>query len=321
MEGDAHVGRDGPGRGGPDEAVDAPVSQGRVDPGGLRSQRKAYPDGRAGVVLVFDLGFRQRGAVGEAPVHRLEALVDVAAVDELDEAACDGGFIVGRERQVWFVPAAKHAQAAKLGPLDTDPLERVLAALFADLGDGHFGLAGPQFLVDAVLDGKAVAIPTGHVGGVESGHALGLDDEVLEHLVEGRAGVDAVVGEGRAVVQDEQGPAGAGRADALVEPGFLPARQDFRLGLRQIRLHGEIGARQVNRLLEIEGVLWHWGKNHYRGSAGEGPIWRGAAWAGPWAGCPFAGLGPCCTFSFSPGPLPAAKPDRARRGIRHPSGA
>ncbi len=49
-------------------------------------KRETHPDRRAGVVLVFDLGLGQRGAVLDAPVHRLEALVDVAVVQELDEA-------------------------------------------------------------------------------------------------------------------------------------------------------------------------------------------------------------------------------------------
>ncbi len=269
MEGDAHVGRDGPGRGGPDEAVDAAAGQRRVDGVGLRSQLEAHPDGRAGMVLVLHLGFRQRGAVGEAPVHGLEPFVDVAPVDEFDEGARDGGFVVGRERQVGLIPAAEDPQAAELRALNADPLHGVLAALFADLRDRHLGFFGAEFLIHLVLDGQTVAIPSGHVGRVEAGHAFRLDDEVLEHLVERRAGVDAVVGEGRAVVQDELGAAGAGLADAFVELGFFPTSQDFRLGLRQVRLHRKIGVRQVDRLFEVESVLWHWGNYHYRGFAAE----------------------------------------------------
>ena len=63
---------------------------------GIGRQREANPDGRAGVVLVFDLGFGQRGAVVDAPVDRLQAFVDVAAVEEIDERAGDDGFVLRR---------------------------------------------------------------------------------------------------------------------------------------------------------------------------------------------------------------------------------
>ena len=58
-----------------------------------------------------------------------------------------------------------------------------------------------------------MAVPAGDVGGVEAGHGLGLDDEVLDALVEGVAEVDGAVGVGRAVVEDVLGGSGAGGAD------------------------------------------------------------------------------------------------------------
>ena len=39
-------------------------------------QRVLHPDGRAGMVFVFDLGFGQRSLVVDAPVDRTQALVD-----------------------------------------------------------------------------------------------------------------------------------------------------------------------------------------------------------------------------------------------------
>ena len=40
----------------------------------------------------------------------------------------------------------------------------------AHLSGGHLRLFGPEFLIDIVLDGKSVAIPTGHVRGVVTRH-------------------------------------------------------------------------------------------------------------------------------------------------------
>ena len=61
-----------------------------------------------------------------------------------------------------------------------------------------------EFGHDFDFDGQAVAIPAGDVGGVEAGHGLVVDDEILEDLVDDVAHVDIAVGVGGAVVQDIQ---------------------------------------------------------------------------------------------------------------------
>ena len=78
-----------------------------------------------------------------------------------------------------------------------------------------------------------MAIPAGDVGRVEAGHGFGLDDEVLEDLVEGGAQVDVAVGVGRAVVQDVSGAAGAGGANL--------ARRDPRASQRSSSLGSACG--------------------------------------------------------------------------------
>ncbi len=105
---------------------------------------------------------------------------------------------------------------------------RVVAAGAAD-GDGvHLELFAAELLVDFDFDGEAVAVPAGDVGGVEAGHGLGLDDEVLDALVEGVAEVDGSVGVGRAVVEDVFGGAGAGGADLGVEVAVAARRRGER---------------------------------------------------------------------------------------------
>ena len=209
------------------------------------------------MVLVFHLGFRQRGAVLDAPVDRLQPFVDVAAVQKLDERAGDDGLVMGAHGEVGIVPLAQDSQALEILALQVDVLFGVLAAGGADLHGRHLGLARAQVVIHFDFDGQAVAVPARHVGRVEARHGLGLDDEVLEDFVEGGAQVDAAVGVGRAVVQDEGGAAGAGGANALVEVLLLPPLEQLRLGLRQVGLHGESGFRQIDGLLQVDVLRIH----------------------------------------------------------------
>ena len=67
---------------------------------------------------------------------------------------------------------------------------RLLASLAGRLE--RLGLeVAAVLLLDLVLDGQPVAVPARHVGSVEPAQRLVLDDQVLEHLVQGRAQVDA----------------------------------------------------------------------------------------------------------------------------------
>ena len=70
---------------------------------------KFHPDGRAGVIFVFDFGFGKRGAVVEAPVHRLASAVDVPLFHEIQERAGDGGFVFVAHGQVGIVPSAENS--------------------------------------------------------------------------------------------------------------------------------------------------------------------------------------------------------------------
>ena len=140
VEGDGHVGRDGPGRGGPDEAEDFAPGERGIDRGGIGRQRETHPDGGAGVIGVFDLGFGQRGAIVHAPVDRLEAFVDVAAIEKLDERAGDDRLILRAHGEIGIVPAAEHAEALEIVALEIDVLFRVLAARAADLHGRHLRL-------------------------------------------------------------------------------------------------------------------------------------------------------------------------------------
>ena len=245
---DRPVGRDGPGRGGPDHHLGPTRGVGAFD------HREAGPDRRADVVVVLDLGVGQGGALDRAPHHRLGAAIELARGDELVELGDDGRLAGEVHGGVAVRPVAQHAQALELGPLHADPHVGELAALLAELADRHLVLAlalGAVLLLDLPLDRQAVAVPAGHVVDVVAEQEARADDEVLEDLVQRVADVDGAVGVGRAVVQHEQRRASllAGLADRLVEAWPLgPAGQDVRLQL------GQAGAHRERRVGQEDGV-------------------------------------------------------------------
>ena len=202
------------------------------------------------MVRVLDFGFGEGGAVVDAPGDGLEAFVDEAVLEEVEEGLGDAGLVDRVHGGVGLEPAAEDAHADELGALEVEVLLGVLAAGAADLDGVHLELLAAELLVDFDLDGEAVAVPAGDVGGVEAGHGAGFDDEVLEGLVEGVAEVDGAVGVGRAVVEDVAGAAGAGAADLAVEVCLLPGSEAQRLVDGEVGLHGEGGLGEVQGGLE-----------------------------------------------------------------------
>ena len=237
----ADVGRDGPRRRGPDQAVNVASGERGIDRRRIGCQRKPHPDGRAGVILIFDFSFGQRGAIVDAPVHGLQTFIDVAAVQEFDERARDHRLILRAHGEIRILPAPQNTQPDEIGALQIDVFCGVLAALGADLRRGHLRFARTQFAVDLDLDGQAVAIPAGNVGRIVALHGLELDDEILQDFVERVAQMNVAVGVRRPVVQHVHGTSGARGANLRVQILRVPAKQRLRLHLSQIRLHWEIG--------------------------------------------------------------------------------
>ena len=209
MEGDGHRGGQRPRRGGPDDGADLACVGGQLGRDGRRIalERVLHVDAGAGVVVVLDLGLGQRGAVVDAPVDRLQSLVDQSLLEEGVEVFDDLGLVAVGHGGVGMVEVAEDADALELLALDVEILFGVLAAGVAHLERVHLQLFAAQRLIHLDFDGQAVAVPAGHVGRIEAGHGAGLDDEILEALVERVAEMDGAVGVGRAVMQDVGGRA------------------------------------------------------------------------------------------------------------------
>ena len=97
-----------------------------------------------------------------------------------------------------------------------------------------------------------MGVPAGDVGGLETCHVLGLDNDVLEDLIHGRADVDVAVGIGRAVVEDELGLALVARHHLVIEA--LEGVEHLRLPLGQPRPHGKVRLWKVYCLVVVHGV-------------------------------------------------------------------
>src|SRR5438128_5951964 len=259
MQADGLVGGQRPRRGRPDHDRDGLDVRWKVDAQdraagehlGRVLQRKLDVDRRRSVLLVLDFGLGQGSLIDRAPEHRLLPLVHPATLYELADLAQDRGLVIVGHGQVRIVPVAQHAQALELLPLDLEVLLGVLAAEPADLDLAERLLLAAQFLQDLMLDRQPVAVPARHERHLVAFHSLGLDDDVLEDLVQRVADVDAAVGIRRAVVQHEEGPAAPGLLDPLIEAFALPAGQDLRLALREIGLHGKISLGEIQRSLVV----------------------------------------------------------------------
>ena len=90
-----------------------------------------------------------------------------------------------------------------------------------------------------------MAVPARHVARVEAGQLLGLDDHVLEDLVDRVADVQLAVGVRRTVVQHEQRRAAARDAQLLVDALLVPALDPARLALGQVAAHRKRRVGQV----------------------------------------------------------------------------
>jgi len=200
------------------------------------------------VILVLDFRFGQRRFVANAPVHRLEPAIDVALFKKSQKRAGDARFILRIHRQIWTRPPAEHAETLEIAPMLLDVARREFAAFPAKFSRRDFALAA-EFLFHLRFDRQPVAIPSRHVGRTKTGHGFRFHHHVLQNLVQSRAEVYRAGRVRRSIVQDVGGRARARLLDAAVEIRGLPLGQLLGLVLRKIGLHGEGGARQIERVL------------------------------------------------------------------------
>ena len=149
-----------------------------------------------------------------------------------------------------MLPVGVDAEAFESLALDAHVLRGPFAAKPAQLGlAGFLHLVGAQGHLDHVLDGLAVAIPTGHIGREIAALRMAFVHEVLDDLVEGMPDMDGAVGVRRAVMQDERLAVLVLLEHRFVDMLLLPFLQALRLGCGQVAAHREIRLREIHRVL------------------------------------------------------------------------
>ena len=241
-KGDAAVGGDGPGCGGPDHHAGA--FKRRV--AGL-GHRKTHPDGVGGMVGVLDLGVGQGGLFHHRPQHRTITRIEAAVHKELADFADDLRFGRKGHGGIGLFPVAKDAQALEFTDLDAEPLLGEGAALLTEADLVDLVLVLPALAVaflDLPFNRQAVAVPARNVMRVLSQHLLRAVDGILQDLVERMAHVEMAVGVRRAVVKDEFLAPLRLFAQAVEKADLLPTGEDFRLLRGQAGAHRKIGLGQ-----------------------------------------------------------------------------
>src|SRR6266436_2845100 len=250
MKSERAIVRNGPRRGGPDDGAHI-VTNFRGVAFAAANHGKLYPDGRAGVVFVFDFGFGERGAVVDAPVDWLAPAIDVTLLHEIEKGTGNGGFVFMAHRQIGIVPAAENAETLEIFFVLLDVAGGELPAELSEFCRRHFPFS-TQLFFHLRFDGQSVAIPSRHVRRVVPRHAPGLYDEILEDFVQAGTKMNFPSGIGRAIVQNKEGLAFSGIQDALVDVSSVPGLELPGLVLRQTGLHGKIRFRQVEGFLQFQ---------------------------------------------------------------------
>ena len=247
------VRRQRPRRGGPNKHVGAL----EVDAGLGESSRnvvelEVHVNRRRRLVGIFDFGLGECGVAMRAPMNGLAAAVHGAIEVKLLEHFDIRALEVRLEREVRMLPIAIHAQALEVVALHVNELFCPLAAQTAHRRLrqlAHF--LGAELLFDLMLNRLAVAIPTRNIRREIAALRVRLNHEVFQDLIEGMADVDRAIRIRGAIMQDEGLAIFVLLENAMIDVLFGPLLQALRLVLRKVRPHGEVGLRQIHRLLVI----------------------------------------------------------------------
>src|SRR4029077_6966664 len=206
--------------------------------------------------------------------------IDTSPLHEFPELTNDRGLIAGIHREIGMLPITQDAEPLKLLTLNRVKLLRIIPAEFADSRSIERLFLVAKLFEHLMFDRQAMAIPPWHIRHLVACHRLRFDDDVFENLVQRVTDMNSAIGIGRAIVQHIQLPASPRLLNPFVQPFLLPQGKEFRLPLRQVRLHREIGFRQIECRLVIHSLSgspktlergWDQGLE-YTGMPGEAPV-------------------------------------------------
>ncbi len=184
----------------------------------------------------------------------------IAFFKKVVESSHDPGFVFRRQGFVGAVPIRQHAQPFEFPPLNIDPVSRVAGGFLSERHAADLAFVPALFLHELVLNGKAVAIPSGDIGRPEPAEGFVFHDDVFKDFVQRMTHVNGAVGVRRAVVENEGSPGGVSFLNFLVHLKFFPQRERGGFPQRQVRFHGKGGLGQLNVVFGFHGtsILAKW---------------------------------------------------------------
>ena len=214
-------------------------------------EREFYIDRRRLVVVIFDLCLCKRRFAACAPVNRFFRLEKSARFNDFRELMSDAAFVFRVKSDIGMFPVSQNTDAFEAFALSIDPVHRELLALFQKLAFRHLFALRTELFGRFELDRKTVAVPAWNEGGVKPRHIFELYDKILESFIENMTVVQISVGIRRAVVKNECRFSIILLQNFGINFIFFPFFQNFDFFYRKIRLHREIGLRQIERLAVI----------------------------------------------------------------------
>ena len=203
------------------------------------------------MIVVLHLCLGQGGLVSAAPVDRLQSTVHAACPHEfgqLPENYCLIAIVHGGIR---MLPISQYPEPLELISLHVNKAGGILPGQPSLFHHAYRLRLRSQLLVHLELDGQPMAVPAWDIDSVIAHHGPGLDDQVLQDLVQRVAHVDMAVGVRRTIVEDPHLAVSSKLPELTIDPTLLPEAQNFGLALRQVRLHGKGRFRQVESRLVV----------------------------------------------------------------------
>ena len=137
------------------------------------------------------------------------------------------------------------AKADKFVSLYINIVQGEFLAHFAKV-EGRVYVLNADFFHGFQLDRQTVGIPSRDIRSLIAAHILIFDDNIFKHFVKRSAHMDVAVGVWRAVVKNVERKPLVFLHQFLIKLLILPSLYHFRLFLRKVAAHWEVGFRQIH---------------------------------------------------------------------------
>jgi len=202
MQGHPHIGRKCPRGRGPDYNRHIFAFKGRKRLSKIFRHSEFNKYRRRCFIRIFNFSFSQGRMAATAPVDGLFASEKTFVKGEFAALPGNGRFINVVHGQIRILPFAHDAKSLEFITLDIDKFFSISAAVAPHFHLGKLLFFRSQFLINIMLDGKAMTIPPGDIYCIKTGHLAGTDNNIFQYFVQCGTDMYIAVGIGRTVMQN-----------------------------------------------------------------------------------------------------------------------